>query len=107
MNYTYFLIMAAIMAGVTYLIRVLPLVLFQKKIENERVNWFLFYVPYAVLTAMTIPAIFTSTSYVASAVLGLAVALLLGYKEKGIMTIAMSASAAVYVAERVLDMIFA
>lgn len=104
MNYTYFLMQVAIMAGVTYLIRVLPLVLFQKKIENEFVGWFLYYVPYAVLTAMTIPAIFTSTTYVLSAVLGLAVALALGYLEKGIMTIALAASATVFVVERGLDM---
>lgn len=107
MNYTYFLIQVAIMAGVTYLIRVLPLVLFQKKIENEFVSWFLYYVPYAVLTAMTIPAIFTSTTYVLSAVLGLAVALCLGYLEKGIMTIALAASATVFVVERGLDMFLA
>ena len=38
-----------VMAGVTYLIRMLPLVLFRKKIESQFVKSFLYYVPYAVL----------------------------------------------------------
>ena len=46
------------MALVTYLIRVLPLVLFRKKIQNRFVSSFLYYVPYSCLTALTIPAIF-------------------------------------------------
>ena len=56
------------MALVTYLIRVLPLVLFRKKIQNRFVGSFLYYVPYSCLTALTIPAIFYSTESVISAV---------------------------------------
>lgn len=59
-----------VMALVTYLIRLLPLVLFTQKINNVFVRSFLYYVPYAVLGAMTVPAIFTSTNSVISAVLG-------------------------------------
>ena len=50
----------AVMAGVTYLIRMLPLMLFRKKITSRFVKSVLYYMPYAVLTAMTIPAVFTS-----------------------------------------------
>ena len=50
-----------VMAFVTYLIRMLPLVIFRKKITNRRLRSFLYYIPYAVLAAMTFPAIFTST----------------------------------------------
>ena len=51
------------MAGVTYLVRMLPLVLVKKKIENRFINLlFLYYVPYAVLAVMTVPAIFSSTA---------------------------------------------
>ena len=63
------LLSVAIMAGVTYLLRMLPLALFRKKIENRFVRSFLAYVPYAVLAAMTIPDIFFSTSQLLSAVL--------------------------------------
>lgn len=35
------------MAVVTYLIRMVPLVAFRKKIENRFVNSFLYYVPYS------------------------------------------------------------
>ena len=59
-----------VMAGVTYLIRVVPLVLFHKKIENRFVRSFLYYVPYACLTAMTIPDVFHSTSNLYSALTG-------------------------------------
>ena len=48
----------AVMAGVTYLIRMLPLTLFRKEIKSKFFRRFLYYIPYAVLSAMTIPAIF-------------------------------------------------
>ena len=40
------------MAGVTYLIRVLPLTLIRKPIQNKTLCSFLYYVPYACLAAM-------------------------------------------------------
>ena len=49
-----------IMALVTYLIRMIPLTFFQKEIKSQFIKSFLFYVPYAVLGAMTFPAIFTA-----------------------------------------------
>ena len=52
-----FFLYLLVMAGVTYLIRMLPLVLCRKKIENRFIRSFLYYIPYAVLSAMTIPAI--------------------------------------------------
>ncbi|MFR0950707.1 MAG: AzlD domain-containing protein [Ruminococcus callidus] len=57
----------AIMAGVTYLIRVVPFTVFRKKIQNHFLQSFLYYIPYAVLSAMTIPAIFYSTGNVITA----------------------------------------
>ena len=50
-----------VMAGVTYLIRMLPLTLIQKKITNIYIRSFLYYIPYACLTAMTFPAILYAT----------------------------------------------
>ncbi|MDO4306388.1 MAG: AzlD domain-containing protein [Eubacteriales bacterium] len=93
-----------VMAGVTYLIRMLPLALFRKEITSPFVKSFLDYVPYACLSAMTFPAILFSTASVVSAVVGFAVALIAAYKEKSLLTVALCACAAVFVAERVMEM---
>ena len=92
----------AVMAGVTYLIRMLPLALFKKKIENQFIQSFLYYVPYAVLGAMTFPAILSSTGSIWSAIAGLAVAVLLAFYEKGLLTVALSACGVVLVTEFLL-----
>lgn len=91
-----------VMAGVTYLIRVLPLALAKKEITNPFIKSFLFYVPYACLAAMTFPAILYATSSVVSAAVGFAVALIAAYKEKSLLTVALLACAAVFIAERIL-----
>ncbi|MCQ4022053.1 MULTISPECIES: AzlD domain-containing protein [unclassified Ruminococcus] len=89
-----FFIYLFIMAGVTYLIRVIPFVIFRGKITNTFIKSFLYYVPYAVLGAMTFPAILFSTgNYVASAA-GFAVACILAFKEKSLLTVAVFACAA-------------
>lgn len=69
-----------VMAGVTYLIRMLPLALLRKKLRSRFIKSFLFYVPYAVLAVMTVPAIFESTGSVFSATVGFAAAVLLAYR---------------------------
>lgn len=92
-----------VMAGVTYLIRMLPLVLFKKEITSPFVKSFLYYVPYACLAAMTFPAILTATAGgILSGVVGLVVALIVAYKEKSLLTVALFACAAVFIAERVM-----
>ena len=102
MTTTTLLIYILVMAGGTYLIRVLPLALFKKKIESKFVKSFLYYVPYAVLGTMTFPAIFYSTGSLYSAAAGLIVAILLAMKEKGLVTVAVFACAAVLLVETVL-----
>ena len=91
-----------VMAGVTYLIRMLPLVLAKKEITNPFVKSFLYYVPYACLAAMTFPAILTATSSVISGAVGFGIALIVAYKEKSLLTVALCACAAVFIAERLL-----
>ena len=61
MNTGYLIVGIAVMALTTYLIRMLPMVIFRKKITNVRIQSFLYYVPYTVLAAMTFPAVFSST----------------------------------------------
>ena len=89
----------AIMAGITYLIRVTPMAVFRRKITNRFVRSFLNYVPYAVLSAMTFPAILYSTGTVASAAAGSFAALILAFWNKGLLTVALGAAAAVLLAQ--------
>lgn len=89
----------AVMAGVTYLIRVLPFVLIRHRIRNEFVSAFLDYIPYAVLASMTVPAILYSTSSVITAVAGFVAAIVLAYREKSLIVVALCASAAVLVSQ--------
>lgn len=92
-----------VMAAVTYLIRMLPLALVRRETTSPFVKSFLYYVPYACLAAMTFPAILFSTASVVSAVVGFSVALAAAYKEKSLLTVALCACAAVFVAERIMD----
>ena len=94
-----------VMAVVTYLIRVLPLAFMRKRIRNRFLLSFLRYVPYAVLGAMTFPAIFSSTGTLLSALAGLLVALILAWLEKGLLTVALSACGAALVVNLLLTYI--
>lgn len=86
-------------AGVTYLVRMLPMVLVKKEIKNKFVLSFLYYMPYAVLSVMTVPAIFYATSYKLSAVIGFAVAVLFAYFEKSLVKVAAFSCVAVLITE--------
>ena len=93
-----------VMAGVTYLIRMLPLALSRKEITSPFIKSFLYYVPYACLAAMTFPAILFATDSVISAAVGFIVALIAAYKEKSLLTVALFACAAVFIVERILEL---
>ncbi len=88
-----------VMAGVTYLVRMLPLVLVRKKFENHFVLSFLYYVPYAVLGVMTVPAVFYSTGSILSAAVGFAAALIMAYFERSLITVAGTACGTVLICE--------
>ena len=100
-----FLLYLFVMAAVTYLVRMLPLVFFRKKINSRVIRSFLYYVPYAVLSAMTVPAIFYSTGSLLSAILGTAVAVILSYFGKSLVTVAASSALAVLITELILKYI--
>lgn len=91
-----------VMAGVTYLIRMLPLALSKKEITNIYIKSFLYYVPYACLAAMTFPAILYATASISSALIGLIIAVIAAYKGKSLLTVALLACASVFIAERIL-----
>ncbi len=88
-----------VMAGVTYLIRMLPLAIFRKKITNRFVRSFLYYIPYAVLSAMVFPAILESTSSVLSGAVGLSVALLASFLGLELLPVALLSCAGVFLCE--------
>lgn len=87
------------MALTTYLIRVLPLTIFRKPIKSRFLRSFLHYVPYACLTAMTFPAILSSTASIISGTAALIVAVVLAYRGKSLIVVAISSSAAVLLTE--------
>lgn len=92
------LISVIVMAVVTYIPRVFPLVIFRRPINNVYIRSFLYYVPYAVLSALTFPSIFWSTGSVVTAVAGTLVALFLAYLEQSLVVVAIAAILVVYAA---------
>lgn len=90
------------MAGVTYLIRALPFVAVRGRIRSRFIQSFLYYVPYAVLGAMTFPAVLGSTGHLAGSLCGLAAALVLGWMGKGLLTVAVAACACAYLGQLLL-----
>ena len=87
-----------VMALVTYLLRMLPLAFFRKKVTSPFLRSMLFYLPYAVLSAMVIPSVFSSTGNVITAAVGLAAALILAFFRRSLLTVALGASGAAYLA---------
>lgn len=94
-----------VMALVSYGPRVIPLAVFRKKIQNRFVQSFLLYMPYGVLAAMVFPEILYSTAGLVSALAGLAVAFVLSWRKMGLMPVALGATAAVFVAERIMALL--
>ncbi|MBO6148983.1 MAG: AzlD domain-containing protein [Lachnospiraceae bacterium] len=92
----------AVMAIVTYLIRVLPLTLIRSEIKNPFIRSFLYYVPYATLTAMTVPAIFTAAKSLYSGLAAFIVALFLSFLRRSLLTVAAGACLTVFLAEALI-----
>ncbi len=82
----------AVMAIVTYLVRMIPFTVFRKKIKSQFFRSFLHYIPYAVLSAMTIPAIFYSTGDIVTSVAGTVAAVILAYFNMPLIVVALAAS---------------
>jgi len=91
-----------VMAGVSYLIRVLPLTLIRRQIRSRFIRSFLYYVPYVTLAVMTFPGILHETGSLASAWLGFAAAIGTAWKSKSLLLVAGVACAVVFLSELVL-----
>ncbi|MDP4117717.1 MAG: AzlD domain-containing protein [Bacillota bacterium] len=89
-----------VMAVVTYFIRMVPFTLFRKRVKSPFLQKFFEYIPYAVLSAMTIPWIFSGSRCTAlSTGVAFAVAVVLAYFERSLLTVAMTACAAAFAVE--------
>ena len=102
MIHDHFWIYLLVTAGVTYLVRMLPLVLMRRKITNRFVLSFLHYIPYAVLSVMTIPAIFFATGQVLPAAVGFVVAVALAWRGGSLVQVAAASCGAVLLCELIL-----
>lgn len=101
-----FFIYLLIMAGSTYLIRALPFALVKDKIQNRFLQSFLYYIPYAVLMAMTFPAVFYSGAEMPAIVCGVVVAAILSYFSQSLTVVAVSACVVVYVVGKLVSVFF-
>lgn len=88
-----------VMAGVTYLIRLLPLTLIGKEIKNVYIKSFLYYVPFVTLAVMTFPAILTSTANIWSAFGGFIIAIILAYRGNSLFKVSLVACLSVFIIE--------
>lgn len=102
MSWQAYLPYLAVMAGVTYLIRMLPLTVFRREIQSVFIKSFLHYVPYAVLAAMTFPGILFSTGDIRTALAGLAVAVAMAWRGCSLLSVAIGACVAVAAAQGIL-----
>lgn len=95
----------AVTAIVTYSLRALPLVALRDEIRSPWLESFFYYVPWAVLTAMVIPAVFTSTSSPISAAIGLAGAIILALARRSLITVSLGAAVLVWCAELLMSLV--
>ena len=102
MSWTNFFPYLIVMAGVTYLIRMLPMTVFRREITSVFVRSFLYYVPYAVLGAMTFPDVLYATGSLWTALAGLIVAVLMAWRGRSLLTVAVGACLAVAAAQGVM-----
>lgn len=105
MTVSYLCLSIGLMALVTYVPRVLPLILFRKRIENKFFQSFLLYMPYAILAAMIFPDVFSSTSGLVSALCGTMVALGMSYFRFGLMPVAIASTCTVFLVEQLLPLL--
>ena len=100
-----FFIYLLVMAGVTYLVRAIPMVLIKEKIKNRFILSFLHYIPYTVLSAMTVPAIFYATDSPITAAVGFIIALIAAFFERTLVQVAALSCLGVLVTEIVMKFI--
>lgn len=92
-------IAVAVMFAVTYVLRAVPLLLVRGELRNRRLRTFLEFTPYAVLTAMTLPAVIHATAHWWSGVAGIVAAIVLAWRGMSLMPVAIGAAVTVWIVE--------
>lgn len=100
-----FFLYLLVMAGVTYLIRMLPAVFMKKKITNKYVISFLHYMPYAVLATMTVPAIFYASGSIWSGIAGFVVGVIVAYYKGDLITVALATCSATFIVDFIISLL--
>lgn len=100
-----FFIYLLVMAGVTYLVRMIPMALIKKKIKNKFILSFLHYIPYAVLSVMTVPACFYATDSPITAAVGFIIAVIAALFERNLIQVALLSCAGVLITEIIIKFI--
>jgi Branched-chain amino acid transport protein (AzlD). len=90
------------MAGVSFLIRVIPMTVIRKQIKSRFLRSFLFYVPYVTLAVMTFPAIITAAAHPLAGAVALAAGVLLAWMGGGLFPVAVLCSVTVFVMDALL-----
>lgn len=88
-----------VMAGVTYLIRLLPLTILRKEIKNKYIKSFLYYVPFVTLAVMTFPAILYATASIWSALAGFIIAIIFAYRGNSLFQVSLISCVSVFIIE--------
>lgn len=105
MNNGKFFLYLFVMAGVTYLVRMIPLTLIKEKIKNRFIISFLHYIPYTVLSAMTVPACFYATGSTISATVGFIIAVIASFFERTLIQVAALSCVGVLLTEVIMNYI--
>lgn len=105
MSNTAIILYIAVMAGVTYLLRMLPMTLIKTKIKSPFIKSFIYYVPYAVLSAMTLPSILYCTEDLLPSVLGFIAAVTVALFGRSLLTVAITACLTVLASELLIILI--
>jgi branched-subunit amino acid transport protein len=105
MNNEKFLVYLLVMAGVTYLVRAIPMVLIKKKITNKFILSFLHYIPYTVLSVMTVPACFYATGNTTSAIVGFIIAVIAAFFERTLIQVAALSCVGVLITEIIMSLV--
>ncbi len=100
-----FFVYLLVMAGITYLIRMLPVVFMKKKITNKYVISFLHYMPYAVLSVMTVPAIFYASGSVWSGIIGFLIGIVVAYVDGDLFKVAIATCASTFLVDFIITLL--
>lgn len=97
-----FYIYLSIMAITAYAIRILPLTLLRKPIQNPFLQSFLYYVPYVTLVVMTFPAILDATQSPIAGATALIIGIVLSWLGVGLFPVSLLCCTTVFLVEAFL-----